>query len=147
MLLFLIYIIAGGIISDYLARRKMKFAEMAHAIFFVVFGFFLLFIPFADIRVVAELIIGKESYDILSQVIYEPLESAWISFSILTLLTATTAAITIIAISILAVENIYMLNLPNKNIEIETEQKSYDKLSVSTYIKNRLFLINCRFRN
>ena len=147
MLLFLIYIIAGGIISDYLARRKMKFAEIAHAIFFVVFGFFLLFMPLDDIRRVAEIIIGKSSYEILAQVIYAPLQSAWVSFSVLTLLSATTIALIIIAISIVAVENIFLLKIPSNNVHVQEEEKIYNDFSPSVSIANKLFLINCRLRN
>lgn len=147
MLLFLIYIIAGGIISDYLARRKMKFAEIAHAIFFVVFGFFLLFMPLDDIRRVAEIIIGKSSYEILAQVIYAPLQSAWVSFSVLTLLSATTIALIIIAISIVAVENIFLLKIPSNNVHVQEEEKIYNDFSPSVIIANKLFLINCRLRN
>lgn len=147
MLLFVIYILSGVITSNYLARKKLKYAEMSHAIFFVVFGFFLLFIPLYDIKNIAELIIGKASYEILSQVIYAPFESAWISFSILTLLSATTAAIIIIAISIVVAENLYMLNIPTQNVEIKEKEQPYRELLFSVNITNKLFLLNCRFRN
>ena len=147
MLLFVIYILSGVITSNYLARRKMKFAEIAHAIFFVVFGFFLLFMPLDDIRRVAEIIIGKSSYEILAQVIYTPLQSAWVSFSVLTLLSATTIALIIIAISIVAVENIFLLKIPSNNVHVQEEEKIYNDFSPSVIIANKLFLINCRLRN
>jgi len=147
MLLFVIYILSGVITSNYLARRKMKFAEIAHAIFFVVFGFFLLFMPLDDIRRVAEIIIGKSSYEILAQVIYAPLQSAWVSFSVLTLLSATTIALIIIAISIVAVENIFLLKIPSNNVHVQEEEKIYNDFSPSVIIANKLFLINCRLRN
>lgn len=147
MLLFVIYILSGVITSNYLSRRKMKFAEMAHAIFFVVFGFFLLFMPLDDIRRVAEILIGKSSYEILSQVIYAPLQSALISFSVLTLLSATTIALIIIAISIVAVENIFLLKIPANNVNVQEEEKAYNDFSPSVVITNKLFLINCRLRN
>ena len=131
MLLFVIYILSGVITSNYLARRKMKFAEIAHAIFFVVFGFFLLFMPLDDIRRVAEIIIGKSSYEILAQVIYAPLQSAWVSFSVLTLLSATTIALIIIAISIVAVENIFLLKIPSNNVHVQEEEKIYNDFSPS----------------
>ena len=147
MLLFVIYILSGVITSNYLARRKMKFAEIAHAIFFVVFGFFLLFMPLDDIRRVAEIIIGKSSYEILAQVIYAPLQSAWVSFSVLTLLSATTIALIIIAISIVAVENIFLLKIPSNNVHVQEEEKIYNDFSPSVITANKLFLINCRLRN
>lgn len=147
MLLFVIYILSGVITSNYLARRKMKFAEIAHAIFFVVFGFFLLFMPLDDIRRVAEIIIGKSSYEILAQVIYAPLQSAWVSFNVLTLLSATTIALIIIAISIVAVENIFLLKIPSNNVHVQEEEKIYNDFSPSVIIANKLFLINCRLRN
>ena len=147
MLLFVIYILSGVITSNYLARRKMKFAEIAHAIFFVVFGFFLLFMPLDDIRRVAEIIIGKSSYEILAQVIYAPLQSAWVSFSVLTLLSATTIALIIIAISIVAVENIFLLKIPSNNVHVQEEEKIYNDFSPYVIIANKLFLINCRLRN
>lgn len=147
MLLFVIYILSGVITSNYLAKRKMKFAEMAHAIFFVVFGFFLLFMPFQDVKQVAELIIGKTSYEILSNVIYAPFETAWISVSILTTLTATTIALIIIALSIFAVEYIHILEVKCSNVEIQEKETINRKLYPSINITNKIFLINCRFRN
>lgn len=147
MILFVIYIISGVITSNYLARKKMKFAEMAHAIFFVVFGFFLLFIPFDDVKQVAEIIIGKTSYEVLSKVIYDPYETALVSVSILTTLVATTIALIIIAIGIFAVEYLSLFYMSSPNNKIRGEEKTYRKSFLSIKISNKLFLLNCRLRN
>lgn len=147
MLLFVIYILSGVITSNYLARKKMKFAEMAHAIFFVVFGFFLLFMPFDDVKQVAEIIIGKTSYEVLSKVIYDPYETALVSVSILTTLVATTIALIIIAIGIFAVEFLNLFYMSTLNNKIKGEEKTYRKSFLSIKISNKLFLLNCRLRN
>ena len=67
-----VFIIMGIITARLLEKRRMRIAAVAHAVFFILFGFFILLIPEkGGLAVLAERLLGEKAYATLRAVMTE----------------------------------------------------------------------------
>ena len=67
-----VFIIMGIITARLLEKRRMRIAAVAHAVFFILFGFFILLIPEkGGFAVLAERLLGEKAYATLRAVMTE----------------------------------------------------------------------------
>ncbi|MFA5220638.1 MAG: hypothetical protein WC424_06140 [Bacilli bacterium] len=125
----------------------MKLASAAHVVFFVFFGFYLLFPPFSNFSAYKELFIKEEVYALLSEIINGPSQVSYFTFSISSFVSLIMLIMLIVSATLVGVciINKYFKFFIIKNSDIKEEETYY--CSYKRAHINKIYKLYCSWRN
>ena len=147
MFILFLYMIENIIIARFFERKNMKLASAAHVVFFVFFGFYLLFPPFSNFSAYKELFIKEEVYALLSEIINGPSQVSYFTFSISSFVSLIMLIMLIVSATLVGIK------LAELFIEIHSYIREEDNINenfncIYKYVQPlKIFKLYCSWRN
>lgn len=147
MFILFLYMIENIIIARFFERKNMKLASAAHVVFFVFLGFYLLFPPFSNFSEFKEIFIKEDIYTIISEVINEPNDISYFTFSISSFVSLIMLIMLIVSTTLVGIK------LAELFIEIHSYIREEDNINenfncIYKYVQPlKIFKLYCSWRN